>query len=810
MKFVRPVAAVLLMLLAACSPPAASPPDPTAPAAALFLDPGSLAEVRFSVSAELFNQSSLNLVVQDQISAPLSLGRSFSLQRQENGRWETALLLPPGTVLRYSYQRSGESSAVEFNNAGLPAAMRIVRIDGPQTISDTILAWSDQPNLLPGGSVSGRLLNAQNGKPIRQALITIAGYSTFSDTFGEFSLDNLPAGLQRIAVLDSSGAHQPAFQGVEIAADALTPVELFLQPANLVNLTFKVTVPPDTIPGAALRLAGNIRPLGNTYAFDSGRILTPSARLPVLQMIDSTHYQLSLQVSSGTDLHYRYTLGDGYWNAERDQRGATVTRRLLVSDHDMLIEDQVISWQALDQPAIRFYASANSGGIAGSDYLSLQFGPPTGDPLPMWLVAPGEWFFTLYSPLVEGTSLEYRYCRSLYCEPGDRRTLAPTGEPLEQRDELLEWTWQAGAYPATIVAPQRIEPRPDFVTGIELLNDYDPASLAMNSGAIRDIAAIGAASVSLAPMATWSAAGHSPQIIFDPGAAPFEDEIAGFAAEARASGLLITLRPRLGFPEPPSSFWQGAAEDPSWWQSWFEAYRRHLLGAARLAANIGASRLVIGGGAIAPALPGGSLPDGSLAPGFDDLSLRWPALITEIRQHFPGLLAFEIELGSQLGTVPEFLELVDEIQIHWVAPLSDDPQASFSDLQTAAGTLLDRLLRDTPGLEERAVILSVEYLSRDGAADACPTDPQDGCYPIGAFSRGLNPGGAFSLDLDEQATLMNAVLLEAYSRGPIRGFTARRYDPAAVIHDLSASIHGKPARDILWYWFPRIAGTIDE
>jgi hypothetical protein len=48
------------------------------------------------------------------------------------------------------------------------------------------------------------------------------------------------------------------------------------------------------------------------------------------------------------------------------------------------------------------------------------------------------------------------------------------------------------------------------------------------------------------------------------------------------------------------------------------------------------------------------------------------------------------------------------------------------------------------------------------------------------------------------------VIAEAYARPEIEGLYARRYNPEAALHDLSASINGKPAQDVLWYWFGRI------
>jgi len=40
----------------------------------------------------------------------------------------------------------------------------------------------------------------------------------------------------------------------------------------------------------------------------------------------------------------------------------------------------------------------------------------------------------------------------------------------------------------------------------------------------------------------------------------------------------------------------------------------------------------------------------------------------------------------------------------------------------------------------------------------------------------------------------------------VTGFYARGYNPAVAQQDRSASVNGKPAQDVLRYWYPRITG----
>jgi hypothetical protein len=117
--------------------------------------------------------------------------------------------------------------------------------------------------------------------------------------------------------------------------------------------------------------------------------------------------------------------------------------------------------------------------------------------------------------------------------------------------------------------------------------------------------------------------------------------------------------------------------------------------------------------------------------------------------------------------------------------------------------LVDGSLLSTPELANKPLVLSVEYLSVDGGATGCLASA-GGCLPPSAFDAGAEGAPSLPVDLVEQANAFNAVLLGVYPRPEISGVFARRYHPAAALQDLSASVNGKPARDVLWYWYSRM------
>ncbi len=102
------------------------------------------------------------------------------------------------------------------------------------------------------------------------------------------------------------------------------------------------------------------------------------------------------------------------------------------------------------------------------------------------------------------------------------------------------------------------------------------------------------------------------------------------------------------------------------------------------------------------------------------------------------------------------------------------------------------------------------YLSIDGGAMACPTGTGEECVPFSAFDLGAEVDPEHALDLIEQSEAVNAMLLEVVQRPEISGFYSQRFNPVLGLRDKSISVRGKPARDVLWYWYPRITGSLPE
>jgi hypothetical protein len=754
------------------------------------------------------------LVLLDDIAGPASERTLIPMRRLADSRWEAQFRLPAGSLIRYHYRRLSPTPADEASVWGEAVPYRLAFLPGPAQVEDVAAGWTDSAFAGETGHIVGHLRDASTGAPLPEMLVCAGGVTAYTDGEGFFRLEGLPPGLHTLVAISPDGSYQPFQQGAVIAAGSATPAELDLIPAPLVEVAFQVTVPENTPMGMPVRIAGNLPQLGNSFVELPGGLWSSGAGLPSLAQVDESHYVFLADLPAGTDLRYRYTLGDGRWNAEADAQGTPVIRELIVPGQDTLVQDLAVSWGPSTFAPVTFRVTVPEN-TSASDGVSLQLNPSTWlEPLPMTGLGPNDWSFVLYPPADVGTTLHYRYCRDRLCgsagdadsdggdSPGRALTLGPA--PQEVQDAVRAWQWWGADLSPAAVASAEIAPRARFEAGVEWLPLDELAWRLLPPQALADVASLGANALTLSP--AWVMAQNSPLPVlgFDPAYGPTRSSLFETIHRARELGLQVGLHPML-LPRHGelSAWWADAPLDEDWWQVWFESYRSFVVTYASLARDAGAEELILGGPEVALALPGGQRPDGQPAWVPVDNEIRWRELIAEVRSRYQGRLAFEIELGQTLQPLPPFLDAVDEVHIYWHAPLGSGIAPTSADMRVAAATLLDSVLAD-PGLAGKPIVLSVEYLSVDGGAAGCIPAAEGGCAPAASFDFGGLPAPGLAVDTSEQAQAINAILAEVAARPGVVGFFVRRYNPMAALQDLSASVSGKPAWDVLWYWYPRM------
>jgi hypothetical protein len=757
------------------------------------------------------NRADLALVLIDEVTSLVSSNTVIPMKRLADGRWQVRLTPPVGSLLRYYYIRNKPSLTHEVTTSGTPIHYRVAHIPGPIQIDDIIASWADVRYQGEVGRITGRIIHSTTGVALPEMLVTAAGVSDFTDGEGYFRIDGLPPGLHNFVALSTDGSFHTAQQGVVIAAESMTPVEIGLQPAKAVQVTFELVVPTDTIPGTPVRIAGNVRQLGHRFSANF------TSQMPELALVDPTHYLTVVTLYAGTDLRYKYTQGDGLWNAERDSRGNLLTRQLIVPDYDLVVTDSISTWHERDAGSLRFHLTVPED-TPPSDQISIQFFlTEWHPPLPMWLLETNNWYYILHGPLEPEQELRYRYCRNAQCGSADDadtfgpnpigRQVTVRKEPQDLHDDVSAWQWWDPDLPSVSVVAPEINPRPDFETGVTLLPSLRPDWFLINQNAINDLSELGTDSMSLSSTWTLGSNEQTPVLTFDPAYAPFESDLRTMASIASDRGIALVLRPHLRSLEGEvDAWWDSALRNEAWWTVWFEEFRSMLVTTARQAQGAGFTKLVLGGSQITPCLPEGILPDGTSSGVPAYAEDRWRTLLEDVRASFSGKLAFEIEMDQSLQAIPNFLDTFDEIHIYWHAPLTTGESPNVPELRMSARSLLEDQILANPAMQGTSLLLDVEYLSVGVSATACAMAPDGSCRPSNQFDQGALIDPDLSSDMEGQAQAINAVLLEAFARPEIIGFYVHGYNPMVVLHDMSASVNGKPASDVIRYWYPRING----
>jgi len=831
---------LLALIVTACQislfqPPSGGPTQPSGPVVpSPTPQPRAQATFIISIPEPLAAGESLTLSILDEVTGLSFNAVNYPMQAKDSFTYTATVALPMNAVIKYRYIRQSGRPILEDTALDAPIRYRLYYVAGPGGVQDIVGSWEDKTYTRPTGGIQGRVTNVDTGAPVPSLLVTAAGVQSITDSAGRFDLQGLPTGTHNLVVYSLDGTYQPFEQGALVAEKLNTTVDqLKVKASPLVHVTFNVTAPND-IQGAPIRIAGNLIELGNTFADMKGGMNTVADRMPVMALQPDGHYQVTLSLPVGAYVQYKYTLGDGFWNAEHKATGEFKLHEFVVPAQDILIQDTVATWQAGNSAPILFEVTVPSTTQA-SDIIYIQFNPyGWTEPIPMWPLGNDKWAYKLYGPLNMLGTFHYRYCRNGQCGSAD--DFATAGDSVKGReistslisqdiqDTVDKWVWLDHTDPTTLVG-STIPARPSgFMTGVEFQSTYQPNWSYYNPQAVQNVQALGANWIIFTP--SWTFKRSSPlEFGTNPGQDPFWLDSAIMVSQARAMNLNVALFPIPRFTttaaDPSTSsgqaFWKNAPRDGAWWQNWFDHYRAFAVNYADLATQSGSQAIILGGDWLDPAMPGGLLADGTSSGVPADADVRWKAIVAEIRQHFSGKVLWALPYTpGKFQTSLVFLQDTDGVYLLWNAALTKQAGTSKEDMATQAAKLLDNEVSALPLLINKPLIIALAYPSASGAASGClpapvpqtqVSDGKGGCLDWTALSQPNNPGSV-SLDLQAQADIYEVMLNAINTRPWVEGIVTRGYYPPAMLQDKSASVHGKPAADLLWYWFPRLTGVV--
>mgnify|MGYP001054382586 CR=1 FL=1 len=753
-------------------------------------------------------------------------GLAFNPQRYimtaaDSTHYTAFVPLTLGRMVKYRYSRQGTVSAQEHITDGRPVRYRLFHVEGPGVVQDTLARWNDTVYAGATGRISGQITDIAATKPVPNILISAGGVQTLTRADGTYLLEGLPPGTHNLVAYALDGSYRSYQQGATVAAGSTTPASFNITKVQLVPVVFLVTVPDTTPSDAPLRIAGNLVQLGNTFSDLTGGVSTLASRMPVLSRLPDGRYVASIELPMGTQIEYKYTLGDGLWNAEHSTDGTFKLRYLTVSSTAMELHDLVDNWGTRQTAPIYFDVSVPSHTIT-DEGVSIQFNPGYGwaQPVPMWLStnASGSptWQFVLISPLEALETLQYRLCRADQCGSADDVSTQgnnPIGNivstgilPQTILYSVSNWIWFPPALPPASIPNVPVTSKgPDFLAGIGFSSVYHPSYLPHIPAAITRVQQTGANWLVLQP--TWTYTSDQPTIMeIIPSQDIIWPDLIDIIHRAQADQLMIGLFPTPNFPTATEQWWLDSPRDFSWWVSWFDHYAQFLLHHADLAEQTSAQALIIGGDWLAPALPGGLLANGSISNVPADAESRWREMIRQVRSRYSGSLVWALPYPSGIQNLPVFIDSFDQIYVLWSAQVSSVANPSISDLHNEINRLLDTEIQSLQQYG-KPITLAVSYPSANGSATGCATLSLGSCAQISEFFPTSPILLQAVLDLQEQTDLYNALFLAVNERPWISGIISMDYFPPVALLDPSSSVNNKPASGVLWYWFPRLRGV---
>jgi hypothetical protein len=816
---------VILCVLSSCTlptVPTSTTQPPTQASSPTAVPQETLITFQLTLGQPLPAGESASLTILDEVSGLAFNPTDYVMTSDDAIHLTVILPFQLGSVIKYRYTRHGTSSVIEHQSNGQPVRYRIYHVEGPGVVQDTLSRWTDTFYTGNTGRITGQITDSASRQPIPNLLITAGGAQAFTKGDGSYLIDGLPEGIHNLVAYAIDGMYQTYQQGAIIAANSTTPASFSLSQNDTVPVVFSVTVPTNTPAEAPLRLAGNLYQLGNTFADLSGGVSTLASRMPVLNKLPDGHYETVINLPTGAYIEYKYTLGDGLWNAEHNPDGALITRRFIVPSSNSHMTDTVSNWGRLQVAPITFDVTVPAYTPA-SEGVSIQFNPGFGwlQPLPMWsassLKGQSIWRFILISPLEVLETIQYRICRADQCGIADDRNTRGTnpvgnivntgGLPQTIIYTVSEWAWyQSASQQASIPNVSINSHGVDFIAGISFDSYFHPSWGSHVNNAIEMVRNLGANWLILSP--TWSLTSlQTPVSEILPSQDIFWADLSSYITRADNLGLEVGIYPALNFPLDPDRWWQDSPRDFSWWVIWFEHYTQFILHHAEIARQLNVEALIMGGDWVSPALPHGTLVDGSLSEVPADAEYRWRAIIDQIRERYSGTLIWVLSYPEGVHNPPAFIEEFDKVIINWSAPLSDVENPSVTELYTEAARILDQEIKPISQSIGKPIILAVMYPSADGSSSSCITASNGTCVLAKDLST-TNPETAHvNLDLQEQADLYNSLFLAVNEREWITGLISVGFFPPVALHDPSLSIYDKPAGGVLWYWFPRLQGN---
>lgn len=740
------------------------------------------AEVVFQVTlpSALEVDKGLYLEILDEVTGLYFNPNRFEMARSTDSLFFVKVPLTIGAEINYRYARISDSIDVEYNSYAKQILYRKLLVTGPELVQDKISGWENEPYLGTRGRIRGQIIDQENQAPIPDLIISAAGLATTTSSDGTFFLENVPSGTHNMVVISKDGLFAPFQQYAKVDDNATTPVFVELNKREMVVITFSVDTPDAFVMRFPLKIAGTLSSLGNPFTTLNAGTGNTSSALPVMEKTSNEKYKLTLNLPTGAYIHYKYTLGDGFWNSELNSTGNFVTREFIVPSQDTILQDEIATFESPEIGEVTFTITTSSVTPAG-DSIFVQLNPYDWmEPIPMVSTSANKWEYVVYSPTHLVNSTAYRFCRNGDCTyglntPTENNSFTPSQEAIQITKDITGWINLLALPNQSFVdnGTKTILPNTEMINGVELSSTYPSTWSSSIETGLRDIKGTAANWLILNPR--WSITSVNPPMIEPSG----NQDLGWVEMQYMINHVkLQKLRPVL-FPQVNYSnnlgFWEESTRDSGWWQSYNDRYQRFIMNYADLAQLMDVEAIIIGDPTVVQQM--GSSPDSEA---------RWLQLIADIRARYKGKIIAAVSIPSD-REVPGWISEVDQVYVLFSPDLSN----SVNLIETFEGQLDSQVY---PLVEkfDKTIIIGINNPSNTNCLSGC-VDTKGSCLTS------LQTG--YSVDTALQAQVLNSAVVSSFSRSWIAGFISREYYPYLKTQDNGPSLYGKPGADVLWFWY---------
>ena len=758
--------------------------------------------VRFTAQAPhpLEQNQSLALVLLDNLGG-VEVFHSYAMQADGPTSFSVSLPFQQGSLIRYRYALAGQTTVQESTSDGSAPAERWLFINGNLTINDQISAWQGQPEAGDRGVIVGTISETDSRQPLPGIVVSCNGMSTSTASDGGFMLADLPVGDCNLVAFSASGETSTFQQLAHVSAGMFTQANLSLVKRNSVQLSFVAHLGPDENLGRQepLRMVTNL-PLVDAPDLSNFSMVSPS---------QGQDYFLTLNLPAGFDLHYRFTSGNAIWGAEHGTQDDLSTREIIVPEQPAVVEDWVGPLYPQGTLPVRIHLRS-SAQLPLKDVVSLQaapFGESWQSAVPMTKLADGTWALTISPSEASPSEISYRFCRNNACggeftssqQAGPTSAAALNFSATKQNIDAIVTKWAGlseGSGPTPVYSSPASSRGESFVAGLGFQPNYSPDYAFFLDGALTDAGATHANWVLFTP--TWTLNSLSlPNVSAQQGVDPSWQAISQMVLAAEAKGFRVGLAPRIVIRKAPSADWTQA--DYAQLASELNGFLIHF---SDLAAQTNAGALVL-----SPVqslfLPEGNAFTGRLAALVDP---QWQALLPQVRSRYKGEVWAALPLSSDLpSAMPQWAISTDRLLLVWSVPVTPSgvPAGDVQGITSAFDRILNDQVKPLRDGYNQPIMIGLNYPSTTEAFQGCAPLPEacPGFQPALSPEAIVQSSEVTHADLDAQRILINAAALAVNDQPWVSGLIAYNNLLPSRLEDPSPSLRGKPAADVLAFWF---------